>query len=179
MHLDFDTGNPTSPRGHAIIYFRARYDAEKLVATYAITLPMAIDFSKYVPPFLASHLAAEPLKDLSAFSLPPVPEEVESYDQLKRLSEARADDLVCGGTVATNDLPEMMQVAGDAVQEYARLWNESQPAAGTGAIPELAQRYLGHLTGRQRGALRPDERWRPVAGVVQAGGATAVCVRRQ
>ena len=138
MKLDFDTGNPTSPRGHAIIYFRARYDAEKLVATYAITLPMAIDFSKYVPPFLATHLAAEPLKDLSAFSLPPVPEEVESYDQLKRLSEARSDDLVCGGTVATNDLPEMMQVAGDAVQEYARLWNESQPAAGTGAIPELA-----------------------------------------
>ncbi len=138
MNLDFDTGNPTSPRGHAIIYFRARYDAEKLVATYAITLPMAIDFSKYVPPFLASHLAAEPLKDLSAFSLPPVPEEVESYDHLKRLSEARADDLVCGGTVATNDLPEMMQVAGDAVQEYARLWKESQPAAARGAIPEPA-----------------------------------------
>ena len=138
MDLDFDTGNPASPRGHAIIYFRARYDAEKLVATYAITLPMAIDFSKYVPPFLATHLAAEPLKDLSAFSLPPVPEEVESYDHLKRLSEARADDLVCGGTVATNDLPEMMQMAGDAVQEYARLWKESQPAAATGAIAEPA-----------------------------------------
>ncbi len=137
MALDFDIGDPGSPRGHAIIYFRARYDAEKLVATYAITLPMAIDFSKYVPPFLVSHLAAEPLKDLSAFSLPPVPEEVDSYEHLKRLAEARADDLVCGGTVATNDLPEMMQTAGDSVQEYARLWKESQPDAAA-ALPESA-----------------------------------------
>ena len=139
MALDFDVGYPASPRGHAIIYFRARYDAEKLVATYAITLPMAIDFSKYVPPFLATHLAAEPLKDLSAFSLPPVPEEVESYDYLKRLSEQRADDLVCGGTVAINDLPEMMQMAGDAVQEYARLWKESQPETSSAAVVEPAR----------------------------------------
>lgn len=138
MALEFDIGDPASPRGHAIIYFRARYDAEKLLATYAITLPMAIDFSKYVPPFLASHLAAEPLKDLSAFSLPPVPEEVVSYDYIRHLSESRSDDLVCGGTVASNDLPEMMQMAGDAVQEYARLWKESQPDPSTPAIADSA-----------------------------------------
>ena len=136
MDLDFDSGDPASPRGHAIIYFRARYEADKLLATYAITLPFSIDFSKYVPPFLASHLASEPLKELSAFSLPPVPEEVGSYDQLKRLSAMRADDLVCGGVVATNDLPEMMQMAGDAVQEYARLWAACQPAI---AAPEPAE----------------------------------------
>jgi hypothetical protein len=136
MALDFDSGSATSPRGHAIIYFRARYDPEKLLAIYAITLPITFDFSKFVPPFLTAHLAADPLKELKAFSLPPVPEEVESYEYLRRLSETRSDDLVCGGSVPTNDLPEMMQMAGDAVQEYERLWTESQPEASSATIVE-------------------------------------------
>ena len=50
MDLDFDAGSSASPRGHAIIYFRARYDPEKLLAIYAITLPITFDFSKFVPP---------------------------------------------------------------------------------------------------------------------------------
>ena len=74
------------------------------------------------------------MKELKAFSLPPVPEEVESWDYLKRLSDSRSDDLVCGGTVPTSDLPEMMQMAGDAVQEYERLWRESQPEQAQPAI---------------------------------------------
>ena len=131
MALDFDSGDPGAPKGHAIIYFRARYDPEVLLAIYAITLPISFDFSKFVPPFLTAHLAADPLKELKAFSLPPVPEQVESYEYLKRLSEVRADDLVCGGTVPTNDLPEMMQMAGDAVQEYERLWHEAHPEEGS------------------------------------------------
>ena len=139
MALDFDSGNPNLPRGHAIIYFRARYDPETLLAIYAITLPIAFDFSKFVPPFLTAHLAADPMKELKAFSLPPVPEQVESYEYLQRLSDSRADDLVCGGTVPTNDLPEMMQMAGDAVQEYERLWTESQPQKTVaGAVAEPA-----------------------------------------
>lgn len=124
MDLEFDRGSSSEPKGHAIIYFRVRYEADKLLATYVVTLPLVVDFAKYVPPFLASHLAAEPLKELSAFSLPPVPEEAESHDQLVRLAELRSDDLVCAGTVATNDLPEMMQAASDAVQAYSRLWSE-------------------------------------------------------
>ena len=142
MALDFDSGSPESPRGHAIIYFRARYDPEVLLAIYAITLPISFDFSKFVPPFLTAHLAADPMKELKGFSLPPVPEEVESWEYLKRLSDVRADDLVCGGTVPTNDLPEMMQMAGDAVQEYERLWTESQPekiVAGAVAEPAVAE----------------------------------------
>ena len=140
MDLDFDIGDSASPRGHAIIYFRARYDPEKLLAIYAITLPITFDFSKFVPPFLTAHLAADPMKELKAFSLPPVPEEVQSWEYLKKLSDSRADDLVCGGTVPTTDLPEMMQMAGDAVQEYERLWRESQPEEASpepvGAIVE-------------------------------------------
>ena len=85
MALDFDSGNPNLPRGHAIIYFRARYDPETLLAIYAITLPIAFDFSKFVPPFLTAHLAADPMKELKAFSLPPVPEQVESYEYLQRV----------------------------------------------------------------------------------------------
>lgn len=124
MELEFDKGNPQEPKGHAIIYFRARLEPDKLFAAYVIILPFLIDFSKYVPPFLASHMTSSSLNELSAFSLPPVPEEVESHGGLIHLANMRLDDLVCGGSVSPNDIPEMMQATSDAVQEYSRLWTE-------------------------------------------------------
>ena len=132
MDLQFDRGSPQEPKGHAIIYFRGRLEQDKLFASYVVILPLAIDFSKYVPPFLASHLASASLKELSAFSLPPVPEEVEGHGSLVRLADMRADDLVCAGSVSPSDLPEMMQAASDAVQEYSRLWTEY---VGSEAVP--------------------------------------------
>ena len=141
MDLDFDKGTPHEPKGHAIIYFRVRYEPDKLMATYVVTLPMAVDFTKYVPPFLASHLATEPLKGLSAFSLPPVPEEVESHEHLVRLAEMRSDDLVYGGTLSANDTPEMMQASSDAVEKYSRLWADFVGSSAT-ATSEISDSGL-------------------------------------
>lgn len=143
MDLDFDKGNAHQPKGHAIIYFRARYEPDKVLATYAVTLPMRVDFAKYVPPFLVSHLASEPLKDLSAFSLPPIPEEVESHAYLEQLADMRSDDLVCAGSVSTSDLPEMMQLASEAVQAYSQLWADYMALTKPEVSAETEESGLG------------------------------------
>ena len=143
MDLVFDMGSASEPKGHGIIYFRGRYEQDKLLATYVVTLPLTVDFAKYVPPFLASHLSASAMKDLSAFSLPPVPEEVESHQHLEHLAEMRSDDLVYAGTISSNDLPEVMQAAADAVQEYSRLWSEYVGAPSATSTQESSDAGLG------------------------------------
>ena len=138
MDVTFESGDPEKPKGHALAYFRARFEPEVVYATYIIVLPVAMDFAKYVPPFLASHLGNMPLNDLSAFSLPPVPEQMASYDELRRLAEMRDDDLLYGGTVNSADAPELMQAVGELVQYYAKSWSDraGQTAAIEGAGQE-------------------------------------------
>lgn len=125
MDLQFDKGDPNRPKGHALVYFRTQSELEKVYATYILVLPIEVDFSKYVPPFLASHLGNMPLNDLAAFALPPVPEEMASYRELTRLADIREDDLVFGGTMRSFELPEMMQAVNDLVHQYAQLWSDS------------------------------------------------------
>jgi len=96
------------------------------------------DLTKYVPPFLASHLGNMPLSDLSAFAMPPVPEALGSYAELERLSQLRQDDLVYGGSMFSFDLPRMMEMATEAVQVYSGLCSDSlamnsTPAEGAAA----------------------------------------------
>ena len=124
MDISFERGDPQRPKGHALAYFRTRSDPDKVYATYLIVLPIAVDFAKYVPPFLTSHMGNMPLNDLSAFSLPPMPEEVADVKQLQELAEAREDDLLYAGTTSSADLPEMMEAVGEAVREYSQLWSE-------------------------------------------------------
>ncbi len=124
MDVSFDRGDPQRPKGHALAYFRTHAEPDKVYATYIIVLPVSVDFAKYVPPFLASHVGSMPLSDLSAFSLPPVPEEVASYEELQRLSEMRNDDLLYAGTMRSFDLPEMMQAVSDVVQHYSQRWSD-------------------------------------------------------
>ena len=71
MDISFEKGDPQRPKGHALAYFRTHSEPDKVYATYIIVLPLSVDFAKYVPPFLTSHLANMTLGDLSAFSLPP------------------------------------------------------------------------------------------------------------
>ena len=125
MEFSFDRGNPQKPKGHALAYFRTRLEPDKVYATYIIVLPIAVDFSKYVPPFLASHLGNIPMSDLSAFSLPPVPEEVGSYQELQHIAEIRDDDLLDAGTTSSFDLPEMMEAVTDVVRRYAQMWSDN------------------------------------------------------
>ena len=118
-----------------MLYFRVDTEPDKVYATYVVTLPVKSDLTKYVPPFLASHLGNLPLSDLSAFAMPPVPEAVNSFGELERLSQLREDDLVYGGSMFSFDLPRMMETATEAVQVYSSLCSEalgmiSTPAEG-------------------------------------------------
>ena len=133
MDLIFDRGDPQNPRGHALLYFRVDTEPDIVYATYVVTLPVKSDLTKYVPPFLASHLGNLPLSDLSAFAMPPVPEAVGSYADLERLSQLREDDLVYGGNMFSFDLPRMMETATEAVQTYSSLCSDTLAMTGTAA----------------------------------------------
>ena len=64
MDITFDRGDPDHPKGHALLYFRVSTEPDKVYATYLVTLPVKADMSKYVPPFLASHLGNLPMSGL-------------------------------------------------------------------------------------------------------------------
>ncbi|MDP7586334.1 MAG: hypothetical protein FI737_00360 [SAR202 cluster bacterium] len=138
MDLIFDNGESQNPRGHALLYFRVDTEPGSVYATYVVTLPVKSDLTKYVPPFLASHLGNMPLSELSAFAMPPVPEAVGSFAELERLSQLRGDDLVYGGSMFSFDLARMMETATEAVQVYSSLCSDalamtSTPAEGAAA----------------------------------------------
>lgn len=128
--MRFDRGDPQQPRGHALAFFRAGSGEDKVYATYIIVLPLSMDIGKYVPPFLASHLGNVSLSDFSAFAMPPIPEEVDSYQMLQGLAQVRDDDLLDGGTMRASDLPGMMQAVTELVRQYAQAWaDRAKPAA--------------------------------------------------
>ena len=101
-----------------------------MYATYVVVLPVKADLTKYVPPFLASHLGNLPLNDFSAFAMPPVPEPVEGYQELERLSQVRGDDLVFGSSMFSFDLPRMMEAVTEAVQAYSQLYTDCLGTTG-------------------------------------------------
>ena len=137
MDLQFEIGDPQRPRGHALLYFRVETEPDQVYGTYIVTLPITADLTKYVPPFLASHLgtgAAGPLANFSSFAMPPMGELVEGgYDQLVRLANLRQDDLVFGGSMFSYDLARMMESVSEAVQTYSAAWAQIAPGATGGA----------------------------------------------
>lgn len=121
MDLTFERGDPQNPKGHALVYFRVSTEPDKVYASYIIALPIKSDLSKYVPPFLASHLGGLPLNEFSAFAMPPVPEPVSGHLELERLAQIRDDDLVYGSDMFSYDLPRMMEAVSEVVQAYTQL----------------------------------------------------------
>ena len=139
MDLNFDRGNRDSPVGHALVYFRVDTEPDKVYASYVVTLPIKSDLTKFLPPFLASHLGALPLNDLSSFAMPPVPEPVDGFGELERLSMQRGDDLVYAGSMFSYDLPRMMESVTEAVQSYGELYaasGKSATVAGEASVVE-------------------------------------------
>lgn len=126
MDLTFEHGSPEQPRGHAILYYRA---GGELAATYVVILPLTVDFGKYIPPVLASQVKSAGLEEFSAFAIPPVPEEIQSYEQLDALARSRGDDLIFGGEVSSNDFLEAAQRVNDAVQAYTELYQQRADVA--------------------------------------------------
>ena len=74
MSVEYHRGDWVRPKGHAFIYLRNSLDHEEVWATYVVVLPITVDLSKYVPPFLMNQIGEMDAKDLSAFAFPPAPE---------------------------------------------------------------------------------------------------------
>ena len=182
MDLTFERGDSQAPRGHALVYFRVDTEPDRVYATYVVTLPIKADLTKYVPPFLASHLGSLPLNDLSAFAMPPVPEPVDSYAQLDLLSQQRGDDMVYAGNIFSFDLPRMMELVTEAVQSYTQLCAPGMTAvvSSEGGPPEAGPRQPStggstrerrFVLRRQRGPVQFHERERQTWGTGAAAGA--------
>ena len=131
MTLSFELGNIESPRGHALLYFKDSVQGD-FYATYIVLLPITVDVSKYVPPFLMNQVGEFGPGDMSAFAFPPAPELVEGYDYLVDLAKKRQDDLLDGGEVTGTDVSSSMMKVNDVVQEYLELYEETY---GTEALP--------------------------------------------
>ncbi|MCH7786199.1 MAG: hypothetical protein IIC22_01705 [Chloroflexi bacterium] len=129
MDIVFDKGSAEHPKGHALLYFRNSADPEELWATYLVVLPIMVDVSKYVPPFLMNQLGELGPKDLSAFAFPPAPEEIKDYTFLEKLATAREDDILSGGSINPSDVASAMMIVNEAVQKYAELCSEVMPTA--------------------------------------------------
>lgn len=131
MAFTFERGSADNPRGHALIYFQSSHDASELLATYLVVLPIMVDVSKYVPPFLMNQIGEMGAKELSAFAFPPAPEQVSGMDYIQKLAEAREDDVIFGGTISTMDVTSLLGTVNDAVGWYADLCSDQtqQPAA--------------------------------------------------
>ena len=125
--MRFELGDSDHPRGHAILFFRDPGDAARVWATYLVIPPIHMDLSKYVPPLLAAQMPAG-LAGMAGmpnvYPLPPFPEAVESYEYLRRLAEARGDDLIDGGALPTSDLPRLMMAVSEAGERYSAVYEQ-------------------------------------------------------
>ncbi len=119
MDITFERGDEAAPRGHAILYFRSSADADEVWATYVVILPIAVDVSKYVPPFLMNQVAQAGPTELSAFAFPPAPERVGSRDALEEMASRREDDVLYCGSFDSGDVAGAMMTVNEAVQAYA------------------------------------------------------------
>ena len=124
MDATFERGSRESPRGHAFLYFRSRHDSDEIWASYLVMLPIEVDVSKYVPPFLMGQVGDLGAKELSAFAFPPAPEKVDSYAGLEELAALRDDDVVFCGTLDASDVLSAMTAVGEVTQWYADIYSE-------------------------------------------------------
>ena len=125
MEFTFDRGSAEAPKGHALVYFRGAQDQDECWATYIVVLPILVDVSKYVPPFLMSQMGDIGPKDLSAFAFPPAPERVSGYDYVQQLATARGDDIIYGGTMNPTDISSALMVITEAIAWYAQAYAEN------------------------------------------------------
>ncbi|HEX8982028.1 MAG TPA: hypothetical protein VF792_04615 [Ktedonobacterales bacterium] len=125
MSLRFELGDADAPRGHAILYARLSGASERYVATYCVTLPISFSLGKYLPPMFSSQIPSEALGEeagVSAMPIPPMLEEVESYEALRQLAERRNDDLCDIGMLLITDDSQRMAFAAEASAEYGRVY---------------------------------------------------------
>lgn len=123
MDLTFERGDPARPAGHALLYFTTGVP-ERVLATYLVILPVAFNPAKYIPPMFAASLPAMDTGPARPVSLPIVPEEVQGRAYLRRLAEARDDDLVNAGTVLDDEPQRLMLETGYAAEAYGQRYEQ-------------------------------------------------------
>ncbi len=128
MALEFEIGDSSRPRGHALLYFKDT-NGSGIYATYLIVLPIEVDMGKYLPPLLASQLGgmtgALGNEGMDSLAAPPMPELMTGgISALERLAAQRADDLIFGGNLPIVDIQSSVQSTGEAAQEYAQMYND-------------------------------------------------------
>ena len=133
MDISFERGSQEEPKGHALLYFLNSSDPDELWASYVVVLPITVDVSKYVPPFLMSQVSELGPQDLSAFAFPPAPERLGGRDALDKLADARNDDVLFGGSIDPEDVPTGMMAVNEAVQHYTEVYSN---VVGIGQPPE-------------------------------------------
>ncbi len=134
MALQFEKGESSRPRGHALLYFTA---GEAVYATYLVVLPITIELAKYVPPMFASHIPQEMGAAASVIPLPPVPEQVESVAMLRALADARDDDLIFGGGISAGQPQQMLYTVTGIAQAYGASYAERAIDVAEEPAPEL------------------------------------------
>ena len=132
MTLEYHIGDPASPKGHALIYFRDGADPDKVGAAYVVMLPVPVDISKYVPPFLAGQVEQLGTGEMSSFAFPPAPEPVKSESWLREIAMQRGDDLLFGGVANLDDITSLMSAVADISSEYSSQY-ESVTGLGAGS----------------------------------------------
>ncbi len=131
MTSTFEKGSASQPKGHALLYFSSTSDPSEVWATYVVILPVSVDVTKYMPPFLMNQVGDIGLKDLSCFAFPPAPERMASKMEIERLAETRSDDLLFGGVINASDIGTAMMAVSNAVQSYSDLYSEHVEASET------------------------------------------------
>ncbi len=124
MDLNFDLGSQEECKGHAILYFRDSNNQNEVWATYIVLLPITVEVSKYVPPFLMNQISDIGANDLSAFAFPPEPEKVESREYIDVIANIRSDDILYGGLFDSIDIQSSMILVNEAVQKYAEYYDQ-------------------------------------------------------
>ena len=130
MTLEYHIGNAAQPKGHALIYFKDGSNPDRVGASYVVILPVSVDISKYVPPFLAGQVEQLGAGEMSSFAFPPAPEPVPSEAWLRQMAELRNDDLLYGGVAKLSDVTALMEVVAGISAEYAAHYDSFAKANG-------------------------------------------------
>jgi len=152
MALEYHFGDPTNPKGHALIYFRDGSDPDRVGASYLVMLPVSVDISKYVPPFLAGQVGQLGSGEMSSFAFPPAPELVPSESWLRETAENRGDDLLFGGTLNLDDVTSAMSVVADISAQYSAQYDSMASVKSDPQPQQVGSKISGAQSGKGDGS---------------------------
>ena len=120
-NLEFKFGSEDNPKGHAIIYFE---EFDEIFASYVINFPIKGELSKYIPEMFKDQI---PDEEMTKMVFPPVPEKFNgNLDSLIKITQSRADDLIYGGSINSNDTTSAMSKLNALANEYSKLCTDNE-----------------------------------------------------